>query len=118
MVPRPAGSTIVFFAWVCAIAARDEARTVWIHAARAPRPANVRRMTRRRRRSRELTTRVFTALPAGREVEIGRVAPRGLDQAESACGRLDPRRRVVRRERGGEHLVPSFELPALVLEPR
>jgi hypothetical protein len=41
------------------MAASEDARTVWIHAALAPRAANVRMMRRRRRRSRELTTRVF-----------------------------------------------------------
>src|SRR4029079_5266856 len=55
---------------------------------------------------------------AGREVEVGGVARRRRDETETPSRRLDTRRRVDGRERGGERLVARLELRALVVELR
>ena len=117
IVPRPAGSTRFAFVCACASAASDDARTVWIHAALAPRAAKVRRMTKSRRRSRELTTRAgILSVARGARSRYDVLAGRRLHEAEPARRRLDPRRGAGRGEPRGERLVLRLELRALLVE--
>src|SRR5436190_14036284 len=115
IVPRPPGSTTVAFVCACARFESEDARTVEIQAARASSTPKVKRMQRRRNRSREFTTRATGSVPP--EVEVARVRRRRRHQPELACRLLDTRGGPRARHLRGERLVLRLELELLLLEP-